>query len=136
MNIALKSILVLSILITSCGDDDSSFNLPLVGTTWTETSIETKDCPDSSDSYFEECTEDCDVMIFNSDGTISYPNVGQLDGVLFEYEINGDQMTIIATIGETTISESAAYSIVGNVLTFTLVSETTNCTKVIIYHGS
>ncbi len=137
MKLFLKPILLLVVIIvSSCGDDDSVSGLPLVGTTWTEFSFEAKDCEDANKERESTCSgKDCDVIIFNSDGTITLPDVDTSD-FDYTYSVSGNKLTLLIENESFSISQTFDFEIIVDKLIITAYDEDVKCTEVYIYMGS
>ncbi|WP_370090455.1 hypothetical protein [Ekhidna sp.] len=136
MKFSYKTIFVLLILFTSCGNGDGDSSLPLVGTTWTEVSFEAKDCADELKERKSTCSgEDCEVFILNADGTVSLPGE-DLGDTEYTYSVTGSELTLTIKDGEFMLSVTYDFEIISNMLNITIYDEDVKCFEIYTYQGS
>ena len=136
MNKLFALVLIGTLFIVSCGDDDDTNGLSLVGTTWTEVSSTSQGCDDPADNGTDTCTSGCEKFIFNADGTVSFPG-GEEEGVVVTYKVSGSTITItIIDVEFGSFTTSAQFTIVGDLLTITSEDDFDGCTSIDVYKGA
>ena len=129
--------LVLAFGLLSCSDEETTANLALEGTLWTETNFALTDCDDAGDNGSTEtiCTDlSCNTIQFN-DGIVEAvivtgPVVETETGT---YSVNGNSM-IINFMG---IPVLVSFAITGSVFTMTLEDPVNKgCTRMVSYVGA
>lgn len=138
MKFTFGTLFILVILSVACSDDDGTEGLPLVGTTWAEVSFEATNCEDELKERTINCSgDDCDVIVFNADGTITIVNPEvDLGDSEYTYKVDGNKLTTIINASGLTITQTFEYEIIGNKLIFSSYDENVLCLEIYTYQGS
>lgn len=129
--------LVLAFGLLSCSDEETTANLALEGTLWTETNFALTDCDDAGDNGSTEtiCTDlSCNTIQFNNGIVeaviVTGPVVETETGT---YTVNGNSM-VINFMG---IPVLVSFAITGSVFTMTLEDPVNKgCTRIVSYVGA
>ncbi|MEQ6165689.1 DUF4493 domain-containing protein [Ekhidna sp. MALMAid0563] len=119
------------------GEMDS--DLPLIGTIWTILTYEVRDCDDPIYNGFFECEANCEIMIFNADGSfVSTDPDFTFEQFTYSYTVEGDVLTIITSDDSNDYLNVYTYEIVGNelILADPAPDSFTGCFSVEIFVGT
>lgn len=128
-------IIALALFAAGCGSDDGPKNLPLVGTIWTEFAVTVRNCAIDDSNGITPCSSDCQIVVYNADGSISYPN-DDVGTTTFSYQVSGDELFITISDDTGTFLSVVSYEIIGSRLNITDESDDGTCITVFAYEGT
>jgi uncharacterized protein YjdB len=110
----------------------TSVNATLLGSVWTLRSETKSECNESADNGTETCTTECQLIEFETDGTITFTGGRGPEGVVNYRKTNTEIVVTYEDNGEQ-VTETIPYSIELNEMELTFGSDEGGCNKVEVY---